>query len=151
MKFFEKNALSKPKLILFLVFLFICVSIFSFIIGFQMYLNEENLLKENFKDESFVFYAYFIAVIGLGLFFLYLGKSLLKCKKWSWFFLLGSFFISLIGVMYRLLLILIIIFTEVTEITSETLNMMIINFIYASIYIYLMKYFLDEKIKKLFK
>jgi hypothetical protein len=148
MKIFWRNTFSKPKIILFLVFLFFCVSFFAFIIGFEMYLNDKELLENKFKKEEFWFYTYFISIVGFGLFFFFLGKSLFNYKKWSWFFLVGSVFISLISVLYKLMTIFIVLLSF--ELSKEILNILIINMIYSVIYIYLLQYFLEEKIKNLF-
>lgn len=148
MKCFKRNPFSKPKLILFLVFLFFVISLCAFIIGFEMYLNENELLEKNFKNEEFLFYVYFLSNIGLGVFFFFLGKNLLNYKKWTWFFLMGSNFVSLITIFYRLIITLLVI--SYSEITEDVLNGVILNFIFALVYIYLIIYFLEEKIKNLF-
>lgn len=63
-------------------------------------------------------------------------------------FLVGSVFISLISVLYKLMTIFIVLLSF--ELSKEILNILIINMIYSVIYIYLLQYFLEEKIQNLF-
>ena len=115
-----------------------------------MFVYEDKLLKENFLNNEKMFYLFFIIVNGISFFFFYLSKGLWNLKEWTRYFILGSSFISLIYNIYNICtLFYFIIFTEIKDKNAQT-SLLLLNFIYALIYIGLLKYFTLPRVQAFF-
>ena len=87
--------------------------------------------------------------IGLTSFFYYLGLSLLKFKNWSRYFILGSSFVSIISVLYKVIMLFLVLFSE-NNFDIKMIEYLSINCVYLLIYVIVIKYFLLLKIEMLF-
>ena len=141
--------LSKPKFIIILAIIFLIVSILSSFSVIEMLINREKLLKENFENNYFLFIVLLMTNIGLTSFFYYLGLSLLKFKNWSRYFILGSSFVSIISVLYKVIMLFLVLFSE-NNFDIKMIEYLSINCVYLLIYVIVIKYFLLLKIEMLF-
>lgn len=147
MKFLKELTINKPIFIVILAIIFFIMSIFASLIGFNLYLNEKNLLKSDFLDNEVNFYLLFISVNGLFFFFFFLAKGLWQLQGWTRYFMLGSSFISLIYTVYN---IIIYILMRKLKMNSEGLEFIFLNNIYIFIYLFILNYFNYYKIEEKF-
>lgn len=140
----------KSIVIIVIAIIFFIISVLFSLIGFEMFVYEDQLLKENFVNTEALFYLLFVAVNGISFFFFYLSKGLWKLKEWTRFFILGSSFLSLLYVIYNITtLTYFIIFKEVKN-EDENLYLLVFNFLSSLTYISLLKYFTLSRIELLF-
>lgn len=147
----KEKILSKPKIVIGLSILFFLLSIFAAITGFEMYLNENELIKNNFENNSHSFYFLFAIVSGISIFFCLLAKGLWNLKEWSRYFILGSSFISVLSVTYYIVVISYYIIDKNFINTDKQLEMLLLNIVYLIIYLLLIKYFLRPDVEIQFK
>lgn len=147
----KEKILSKPKIVIGLSILFFLLSIFAAIIGFEMYLNESDLIKNNFDNNSQSFYFLFSTVSGISIFFCLLSKGLWNLKEWSRYFILGSSFISSLSVTYYIVVLSYYIIDKNFINIDKQLEMLLLNIVYLIIYLLLIKYFLRPDVEIQFK
>lgn len=147
MKFLKELTINKPIFIVILSIIFLIISVLASLIGFNIFLNEENLLKKDFLNNEIIFYLLFISVNGLVFFFFFLARGLWLLEGWTRYFMLGSSFISLIYTIYHILIYIII---KDFKVTNEGLLALLINSIYIFIYLLILKYFKSPQIEKIF-
>lgn len=150
LKFLKEKIALKPKIVIVLTIIFLIVSLLSALTSFEMYLNEEELLKENFQNNEVAFYLLFIVTNGLSIFFFFLAKGLWKLKEWARYFILGSSFFSSIYVIYHIVILSYIIVSNNFTDVDESIKLLFINILYFIIYISLLKYFSLSSVQSVF-
>ena len=150
-KYLKEEIILRPKIIVVLTIIFLMVSVLASLTGFEMYLNEEEILKENFKDNEMLFYFLFIVTNGISIFFLFLARALWKLKEWARYFILGSSFLSALYVIYHICISCYLMVINHYSLTETQIKLLALNFLYLIIYMGLLKYFSLPRIESQFK